>query len=129
MKVLFATDGSPTAMHALHEGARLLPLTTCEVSVVAVLDPEQRIGGNFDAAQDLVRAKDVLASLHVDAATVAAQGDPVEQIVATAERLGVDLLVIGANGRGALGRWMLGSVSEKVLRAWNGATLVIKPTS
>ncbi|APR83192.1 Universal stress protein [Minicystis rosea] len=41
---------------------------------------------------------------------------PAEEILATAEELGADMIVVGTHGRGALGRALLGSVAMDVLR-------------
>jgi universal stress protein A len=43
-------------------------------------------------------------------------GDPRDAIVATAEKLGADLIVMGTQGRRGLSRVMMGSVAEDVIR-------------
>jgi nucleotide-binding universal stress UspA family protein len=43
-------------------------------------------------------------------------GDPAETIVRVAGEEGADLIVLGTHGRGALGKLLLGSVAEKVVR-------------
>jgi nucleotide-binding universal stress UspA family protein len=43
-------------------------------------------------------------------------GRPADTILATAERLGVNLIVMGARGLNLGGRWLLGSVSDRVLQ-------------
>jgi universal stress protein A len=45
-----------------------------------------------------------------------AYGKPATEILAIAERLGADLIVIGTHGRGGLAQLVLGSVAEKVVR-------------
>lgn len=127
MKILIATDGSAVAMNAVTEAARILPLATAEVSLVAVTDPSLRIGGNEDAAEDLVRAREVLVAAGATPTTIEAKGEPTAEILAAAERLGADLVVVGSSGRGSLGRLVMGSVSDGVVRGWPGATLVVKP--
>lgn len=44
-------------------------------------------------------------------------GSPAELIVETAQRLGVDAIVMSTHGRSGLSRWILGSVTSKVLGA------------
>lgn len=51
------------------------------------------------------------ASLH----THVLEGDPAEQLLAVAERLGADLLVLGARRRSAVSRALLGSLSRELL--------------
>lgn len=127
MKILIATDGSDTAMHAVAEATRILPVAAAEVAVVAATDPSLRFGGNEDAADDLARAEALLAAAGVHPTKIEATGEPAAAIIATAERLGADLVVIGSHGRTGLGRLVMGSVSDGVVRGWRGATLVIKP--
>ncbi len=43
-------------------------------------------------------------------------GDPVERILAEADRLDADLIVMGSHSRGRLRHVILGAVSEKILR-------------
>ena len=43
-------------------------------------------------------------------------GHPVQQILATAEELHADVIVMGTHGKGAIEHAFLGSVAEKVLR-------------
>jgi nucleotide-binding universal stress UspA family protein len=43
-------------------------------------------------------------------------GDPADTIVARAKEWTVDLIVMGTQGRGAIGSLLLGSVAQKVLR-------------
>jgi nucleotide-binding universal stress UspA family protein len=44
-------------------------------------------------------------------------GLPAELIVETAQKLGVDTIVMSTHGRSGLSRWILGSVTSKVLSA------------
>jgi nucleotide-binding universal stress UspA family protein len=53
-------------------------------------------------------------------------GHPVDEIVATAARGDVGLVVVGARGLGALQRMWLGSVSEGVLRHADRPVLIVK---
>jgi nucleotide-binding universal stress UspA family protein len=55
------------------------------------------------------------------------EGDPVGEIVAAARTLPADLVVIGSHGRGGFERWVLGSVTEKVIRKSPSPALVVTP--
>jgi nucleotide-binding universal stress UspA family protein len=129
MKVLIATDGNADSNHTLSEAIRLLPLTTAEVTVLAVLDPEQRIGGNENAEQDVADALATLKAAGVQAQRLNRRGKPAEQIVAAAKELTSDLIVIGSAGRSKAAQLVMGSTTNAVLKAWPGAVLVVRRPS
>jgi nucleotide-binding universal stress UspA family protein len=54
------------------------------------------------------------------------QGAAHATIVDVAEREGVDLIVLGTHGRGGLGRFLLGSVAERVLRTARIPVLTVR---
>lgn len=52
---------------------------------------------------------------------------PAEAIVDYAEQHNVDLITIATHGRSGMSRWLLGSVTQKVLHATDVPTLVVRP--
>lgn len=146
MKVLIATDGSACSDYAVREAQRLLPLAQAEVTVVSVatlppvgLDP---VGYGMVAPPDntplieelmaqtrrqLDETVDVLRSAGVPARALDRTGDPATEIMEVARAEKVDLIVLGSHGRSALGRLVLGSVSDKVVHHWEGAVMVVRP--
>ena len=52
-------------------------------------------------------------------------GNPVVEILAAADRINADLVVMGTHSKGALKYALLGSVAEKVLRKSHRPTLVV----
>jgi len=44
------------------------------------------------------------------------EGDPVEEILEAAKESSCDLIVMGTHGRSGLGRLLLGSIAEKIMR-------------
>jgi nucleotide-binding universal stress UspA family protein len=54
-------------------------------------------------------------------------GRPAEVIVEDAEQHAADLIVVGARGLGVVTRWLLGSVSETVLRHASCPVLIVRP--
>ncbi len=53
-------------------------------------------------------------------------GDPVERICAVAKEMAADLVIVGNRGLGEAGRFVLGSVSEKVVHKCPHSVLVVK---
>jgi nucleotide-binding universal stress UspA family protein len=58
--------------------------------------------------------------------TVLRFGDPAPMILLTADELGVELIVMGTHGRRGLGRLVMGSVAEAVLRQSLVPVLIVK---
>lgn len=125
MKVLIATDGHEAATHAIASALQLLPLDRAEVRVVSVLDPEERIGANDDAEDDLDHAQAQLAAGGVTASRVQRRGHFADEIVAEANEWGPDVLVMGSSSRGRIARWLAGSVSDAVIHQWRGPVLLV----
>lgn len=59
--------------------------------------------------------------------TVIAIGDPGEQILAAAEEKDADLIVMSSHGRGAIGRFVSGSVADRVVRHAPLPVMIIGP--
>ena len=149
MKILLAADGSEGSRHALREAARLLPLGQAEVYVLGVtpyapivVDPMGGVGLMHTGtaawtpgspppedvtARHLDEALALLREVGVSATSLERDGDPAAQILAAAKELPADMIVLGSHGRSAIGRLVLGSVSENVLHHWHGAVLIIRP--
>ena len=53
-------------------------------------------------------------------------GNPAEEIVDYAERENIDVIVMATHGRSGIGRWTLGSVADKVLRATERPVVLIR---
>jgi len=106
--------------------------------VVSVIDPGalQLPGGRFRARVDQVRERreqqaQVLVERGraegVDVSFLVWTGDPGDMIVEAAEAERVDMVLVGSHGRGAVGRFFLGSVSEHVVRHAPCPVLVVRP--
>jgi nucleotide-binding universal stress UspA family protein len=59
--------------------------------------------------------------------TVIAIGDPGEQILAVAEERGADLIVMSSHGRGAIGRFVSGSVADRIVRHAPLPVMIVGP--
>jgi nucleotide-binding universal stress UspA family protein len=56
-------------------------------------------------------------------------GSPADQIIDYAEANTIDLIAMSTHGRSGIGRWVFGSVTDKVLHAGNKAVFVVRATS
>lgn len=73
-------------------------------------------GQRQKALEALALARERARAAGVAAESEEHSGQPARQILATAEKLQSDLIVLGTHGRGGFEHMLLGSVAEKVLR-------------
>jgi nucleotide-binding universal stress UspA family protein len=122
---LVGYDGSPSSQRAFRVAVELARQCGGRVRVVSVL---QVVEGGSEActlmmadsgarrAQELL---DELVAMEPDAATLMdvelVHGSPGDALLNQVQQHGIDHIVIGHNERGALARWLLGSVSGDVL--------------
>lgn len=66
-----------------------------------------------------------LIAQDIDATALVIQGYPVERILAEAEKLKADLIIMGSHGHGALRHLLVGSVTEGVMRRAQCPVLVV----
>ncbi|MET0938124.1 MAG: universal stress protein [Gaiellaceae bacterium] len=128
-KILIAVDGSPASHDAVEFGVQLAVEQDAAVTLVHVVPrldviPITAFGMGAGARphevseedrQLLVEAKAVAEQHGVRATAKLLIGDAVDEIVACADNLDVDLIVIGSRGHGTLTSALLGSVSRGVL--------------
>jgi nucleotide-binding universal stress UspA family protein len=132
--VLVPLDGSQVAEKALKYALDIVDPQGTITLVSAVDVPEVPLYGyytpiNVPDYQKAVEEMAPAAKKYLD--SVAAQfgesairfmteahvGDPAEVIITTAEKYGVDAIVMSTHGRSGLSRWIMGSVTNKVLNA------------
>ena len=130
MKIIAAVDGSPHSEFALELVTRLkLPKST-EVVLLSVVE-ELEIGTYSESLRDYIaesvrerQAREAKSLLQLEMRKMAPHFIPIraemrdghaaEQIIASTEEENADLVVMGARGLNAVGRFFLGSSSEKV---------------
>jgi len=142
--VLVATDGTndsdgavEAALDLAHDtGARLLVLTVVPEGTTdepqvddpgTVTFPEQPEDEEIAEARE--RTDAVLEHAKewgLDAQSIIWEGDPGETILAAAEAEGADVIVIGTTGRGGVGRMLMGSTSDHVVRNATVPVLVVR---
>lgn len=68
----------------------------------------------WESFRELQATEPRIRELRVETKVV--EGDPAYEIVSAAKEIGADLVVMGTHGRTGLGRLIMGSVAEQVLR-------------
>lgn len=138
MKILVPTDGSAHARAAIAEAAELAVSTKSEVTVVTVSEvltlpptsmlatpaypPGHHVPPTYQAPSDeeawavLDDAAAAFRQRGIEPALIHKLGDPAEMILLTAQESDTDLIVMGSHGRKGIMRFLLGSISDKVMR-------------
>jgi nucleotide-binding universal stress UspA family protein len=71
-------------------------------------------------------AKKVAEDMEIDYEGAVVEGDPAHAILEFAEQNKIDMIVMGTLGKGGLERFLLGSVTDKVIRHSKIPVLVVK---
>lgn len=140
MTMLIASDGSSPARDAVTFGLELAAEQGAEVCVVHVVPAVHVLpttGFGVLAAQPrppsahdrlaLEEATALASDAGVAASTELLTGNPVDEIVAFADSMDADMIVVGSRGHGAVASALLGSVSQGVLHEARRPVLVVRP--
>jgi nucleotide-binding universal stress UspA family protein len=130
-RVLVPVDGSDESARALEQGVAFARAVDANLDVVTVvdvrdLDTAADVPSKEAAGEDLVA--ETLAQVDTDGVpvtTAVERGVPDETIRTYATDHDVDLVVMGTHGRTGVRRFVLGSVTEKVLRLSDVPVLVV----
>lgn len=135
MKILLAYDGSESAKRALERAAELASSNGHKLSVMTVAEPLPQFGRAGvmmvpeEEQERLYELSDAMAALRdkgVQAHAVERKGDAAEMIIDEAEKEHVDTIVMGHRGLNDVQRWLLGSVSSKVVEHAPCDVLVVR---
>ena len=123
--VAIATDGSASVTRAAAMGIDLARRFDAQLVGISVIDTREvetapaHLQAELEAAltERATAALDTLAAM-ADAPIerVVERGRPAAAVIAAAERVGADLLVVGTRGRHGENRLLLGSVAERLVR-------------
>lgn len=139
-RILIATDGSPAALQAVELGLELAEEHHAQVTFVHVapaadvLPVGMPMAGPVSVPHELDQhdrqaLDDALALAErrgVPALTRLLVGSAARQIVAYADEIAADLIVVGSRGLGSIEGALLGSVSRKVLRDAKRPVLIVR---
>jgi nucleotide-binding universal stress UspA family protein len=144
-KILLPTDGSENAKRAGKHAIWLADASGADIIVLNVIEPYYpQISalpnfreGIYDDLRD--EGKNVVESFRKDLefsqcngecktinlSTKIKEGKPYNEILEVVDKEEVDLIVMGASGRHGLDKFMLGSVTERVMRASKCPVMVV----
>lgn len=138
-KLVVGTDGSARAERAVQEATDLAKATGAQLHLVAVFGAGERHWESIESSskidsKDLRQvAESVLArgaakarEQGVEAEYTAREGDPADAILAVASELGADLVVVGNKGMTGAGRFLQGSVPNKITHHAECSVLVVR---
>jgi nucleotide-binding universal stress UspA family protein len=142
---LIATDGSKYSENAILKGMELAKSMDAKVYVLYVLDTREYVpsmlnepvplGSKWDVTEEMVQqegndaikyAKKVAEDKGVECESVILKGRAAHEILEFAEHNKVDMIIVGTLGKGGVERFLLGSVSDKVVRYSPTSVLVVK---
>jgi nucleotide-binding universal stress UspA family protein len=125
-RILVPVDGSDAAADAVDHAAALSAVHGAELHLVHVIEPQAAVeSAGVDVVGVLEEAgQEALSDAEATATTAGVEtittelrrGQAHREIVDYAETADVDLIVMGTHGRSGLGRLLLGSVAENVVR-------------
>lgn len=145
-KMLVPLDGSELAERALEPALALARAVGSNVQLLRVVNAREPMPESMTPAGEQVEAALNEADLeerseaetylqrvfsshenqHLFFDVQTTDGDVADTIVTYADANHIDLIVMSSHGRSGLGRWLHGSVAEKVLRGANCATLIVR---
>jgi nucleotide-binding universal stress UspA family protein len=141
-KILIATDGSESAREALEFGLNLAAEQDAWAFVVhvapgvdvmpytsfAVAAPTLPHELSEHDREPLSEAVEIAAEKGVEVKTELLKGNPADEIVAFADVIDADLIVVGSRGHGSVASALIGSVSRSVLHESRRPVLVVRST-
>ena len=137
MKILVAYDGSEAGRRTLDWAARLArDEADSRVSVIAVAATLEAAPPIADAVEpsstlekhrrELAEATGTLAAAGVPSETMLKVGNPEEEIISAGDEGDFDLILIGRTGAHGAIRFLMGSVSDRVVRHANRPVMVVR---
>jgi nucleotide-binding universal stress UspA family protein len=136
-KIVIATDGSEKNLSAVIEGLMIARVSGAKLQIIYVIDTkplttgviEESYAGMYDSLREegeqaLEQAKELAGDL--DAETFLLTGKPANEIARFVKEQGADLLVVGTQGKTGLGKLILGSVAETIVRTSPCSVLVVR---
>ncbi len=137
-KILIPVDGSESSKKGLEFGLAIAENASAEVTILEVIEEFGPLPGYYEAPpinidrvkwvaeQRFEKIHPILEEAKVKWDRRIEEGYAAETIIRIAEEGNYDLIVIGSRGMGFLGRFLLGSVSDRVVHHAPCSVLVVR---
>ena len=139
-RILLTLDRSPLAEQALPHAVALARACGASVELVGVVPMADQqamysAGAVVDWESEIAQYKEYLTGVlsrvqeeGLRAHSEILRGDVASEILRYAEEAGVDMIVMSTHGRSGLGRWVYGSIADRVLRHATVPVLLVRAT-
>lgn len=135
-RILLPTDGSEGTDRAVDEAIDLAAETGAELHVLFVIEDlpyapemtedrlEMHLRGIGEEATEAIRERAEEAGVTVQ--TAIEDGTPHLEILEYVDREAIELVIMGTHGRSGLDKYLLGSVTERVVRSADVPILTVR---
>jgi nucleotide-binding universal stress UspA family protein len=135
--ILVGADDSPTARRAVEAACEICAMSKGALHIVTAFDQLSLAGGDTHEFKNVINEEDGRALLQtlsfiakkhdVEPVLHSAKGDPADILIAKADEVGADLIVVGNRGMKGVRR-VLGSVPNSVAHGANCSVLIVDTT-
>jgi nucleotide-binding universal stress UspA family protein len=116
-------------------GAKLVLFHIVEPPVQTLTDPDVNTANVYSQKRERAAIAAYLSNIEkrlktkgLSVSSVSEAGAPADVIIDYAHENAIDLIAMSTHGRSGIGRWLLGSVTEKVINAADTPVLVVRAT-
>ncbi len=142
-RILVPLDGSPVAEAVLPQAEMLAKCANAEIVLLSVIthpsvdyyipDPAMALSVHMEqqnaTRKYLQRVADDLTGQGLRVRTEMCDGPVAEAVLDYADSTQSDLIAMSTHGRSGIGRFLLGSVAEKVIRSAKVPVLLVRPAN
>lgn len=135
-KIVLAYDGSDPSKKALEYAVSLAEKYSAALAVISIVripevPDDVETEAIIDEASDSYNRefeplKNRVSKMNLQVTFEVRVGHPADQIVSFAEEVKADLIVLGHRGRSEISRWLLGSISKRVLSYAHCSVLIAR---
>ena len=140
-KIMIATDGSELVKKAVDSAIEIAKLCHAKLYAVYVISfggysitPSKENAWEKAMKEQLIKegkeattyVENIGRAANIEVESVILEGNPVDKIVDFAEKNDIDLIVMGTQGKNVIERFLIGSVTENVVRRSKKLVLIVR---